>query len=89
MRGCCAKLGNTVDTHAKQKLLTKLKLAKVPEAEEETDHSLEFGKACEDHSCDHCTSTPNTVVKNLGTKQRVQKILGDCWQWEANGQCVK
>ena len=31
----------------------------------------------------------NAVVKNEGTKQRVQKILGDCWQWEANGQCVK
>ena len=22
-----------------------------------------------------------------GTKQRVQRILGDCWQWEVNGQC--
>ena len=31
----------------------------------------------------------NAVVKNQGTKQRVQKILGDCWQWEFNGQCVK
>ena len=31
----------------------------------------------------------NAVVKNQGTKQRVQRILGDCWQWEANGQCVK
>ena len=31
----------------------------------------------------------NTVVKNQGTKQRVQRILGDCWQWETNGQCVK
>ena len=29
------------------------------------------------------------VVKNQGTKQRVQRILGDCWQWEINGQCVK
>ena len=29
------------------------------------------------------------MVKNQGTKQRVQKILGDCWQWETNGQCVK
>ena len=29
------------------------------------------------------------MVKNQGTKQRVQRILGDCWQWEANGQCVK
>ena len=24
-----------------------------------------------------------------GAKQRVQRILGDCWQWETNGQCVK
>ena len=31
----------------------------------------------------------NAVVKNRGTKQRGQRILGDCWQWEANGQCSK
>ena len=31
----------------------------------------------------------NAVVKNPGTKPAVQRILGDCWQWEANGQCVK
>ena len=31
----------------------------------------------------------NAVVKNQGTKQRGQRILGDCWQWEANGQCSK
>ena len=31
----------------------------------------------------------NAVVKNQGRKQRVQRILGDCWQWETNGQCVK
>ena len=29
------------------------------------------------------------VVKNPGTKQRAQRILGDYWQWEFNGQCVK
>ena len=29
------------------------------------------------------------MVKNPGTKQRVQRSLGDCWQWEINGQCVK
>ena len=29
----------------------------------------------------------NAVVKNQGTKQRVQRILGDCWQWEFNRQC--
>ena len=31
----------------------------------------------------------NAVVKNQGTKHRVQRTLGDCWQWETNGQCVK
>ena len=31
----------------------------------------------------------NAVVKNQGTKQRVQRILGDCWQWKANGQSPK
>ena len=31
----------------------------------------------------------NAVVKNQGTKHRGQRILGDCWQWEANGQCSK
>ena len=29
----------------------------------------------------------NAVVKNPGTKQRGQRILGDCWQWKTNGQC--
>ena len=24
-----------------------------------------------------------------GPKQRGQRILGECWQWEANGQCSK
>ena len=28
----------------------------------------------------------NVVVKNQGIKQRVQRILGDAWQWETNGQ---
>ena len=31
----------------------------------------------------------NAVVKNQGTKQRGQRILGDCWQWKANGQCSR
>ena len=31
----------------------------------------------------------NAMVKNQGTKQRIQRILGDCWQRETNGQCVK
>ena len=29
------------------------------------------------------------MVKNQGTKQRVQRILGNCWQWEFNGLCIK
>ena len=31
----------------------------------------------------------NALVKNPGTKQRVQRILGDCWQWKTHGQCSK
>ena len=31
----------------------------------------------------------NAVVKNQGPKQRGQRIIGYCWQWETNGQCVK
>ena len=31
----------------------------------------------------------NAVVKNQGTTQRIQRILGVCWQWETNGQCSK
>ena len=31
----------------------------------------------------------NAVVKNQGTKQRAQRILGECWQWETNGQCSR
>ena len=31
----------------------------------------------------------NAAVTNQGTQQRVQRILGDCWQWEFNGQCSR
>ena len=31
----------------------------------------------------------NAVVKNQRTKQCVQIIIGDCWQWESNGQCSR
>ena len=27
--------------------------------------------------------------RNQGTKQREQRSLGDCWQWEFNGQCSR
>ena len=31
----------------------------------------------------------NAVVKNQGTKQRGQRTLGDCWQWEATGSVLE
>ena len=31
----------------------------------------------------------SVVVKNHRMKQREQRSLGVCWQWKANGQCVK
>ena len=31
----------------------------------------------------------NAVVKNQGTKQRGQRILGDCWQWKTKGSVLK
>ena len=31
----------------------------------------------------------NAVFENQGTKQRGQRILGDCWRWESNGQCSR
>ena len=31
----------------------------------------------------------SAVVKNQEAKQCEQRILGDCWQWEANGHCSK
>ena len=31
----------------------------------------------------------SAMVKNQGTKQRVQRTLGDCLQWKADGQCSK
>ena len=31
----------------------------------------------------------NAVVKNQVTKQREQRILEDCWQWESKGQCSR
>ena len=31
----------------------------------------------------------SVVVKNPRVKQCEQRSPGDCWQWKANGQCVK
>ena len=35
----------------------------------------------------HRNFETSAEVKNHRMKQREQRILGDCWQWEANGQC--
>ena len=29
----------------------------------------------------------NAAVKNPGNKTACERILGECWQWESNGQC--
>ena len=31
----------------------------------------------------------NLLVKNQREQRRVQKGQGDCWQWQASGQCTK
>ena len=39
-----------------------------------TDNSLEFGKACEDHSWNHCTSTPHRSETNGIAERAVSKV---------------
>ena len=39
-----------------------------------TDNSLEFGKACEDLSCNHCTSTPHRSETNGIAERAVRKV---------------
>ena len=39
-----------------------------------TDHSLEFGKACEDLSWNHCTSTPHRSETNRIAKRAVCRV---------------
>ena len=53
------------------------KLAKVPGTREETKshlHSLEFGKACEDLSWNHCTSTPHRSETNGIAERAVRRV---------------
>ena len=54
-------------------------LAKVPGAREEpkviyTDSSLDFGKACEDLSWNHCTSTPHRSETNGIAERAVRRV---------------
>ena len=39
-----------------------------------TDNSLEFGKACEDHSWNHCTSTPHRSETNGIAERAVRRV---------------
>ena len=39
-----------------------------------TDNSLEFGKACEEHSRNHCTSTPHRSETNGIAKRAVRRV---------------
>ena len=39
-----------------------------------TDHSLEFGKSCEDLSWNHCTSTPHRSETNGITERAVRRV---------------
>ena len=55
------------------------KLAKVPGTERKpkviyTDNSLEFGKACEDLSWNHCTSTPHRSETNGIAERAVRRV---------------
>ena len=59
------------------------KLAKVPGTREKperkpkviyTDNSLEFGKACEDLSWNHCTSTPHRSETNGIAERAVRRV---------------
>ena len=51
--------------------------------------SIEQDRRNKNFGATHGNYEKNAVVKNQGTKQRVQRILGDCWQWESNVQCIE
>ena len=68
-------------THVKQKLLRKTQksLQKFLEPERNpkviyTDNSLELGKACEDLSWNHCTSTPHRSETNGIAERAVRRV---------------
>ena len=63
-----------------------------------TDNSLEFGKACEDLSWNHCTSTPHRSETNGISERAVRRVkegtsalllqsgLNECW-WADSMEC--
>ena len=44
-----------------------------------TDISVEFGKACEDLSWNHCTSTPHRSETNGIAERAVRRMKGQLW----------
>ena len=54
-----------------------------------TDNSLEFGKACADLSCNHCTSTPHRSETNGIAERAVRRVKEGTsavlLQWLKNG----
>ena len=75
------ELNGSSRIRAKQKLLKKHKrsLQKLLEPDRKpqviyTDNSLEFGKACEDLSWNHCTSTPHRSETNGIAERAVRRV---------------
>ena len=57
--------------------------------EDDGERSIEQEIRNKNFGAKNWTYERNAVVKNQGTKQRGQEILGHCWQWETNGQCSR
>ena len=65
-----------------------------------TDKSLEFGKACEDLSCNHCTSTPHRSETHGIAERAVRRVkegtsavllqsgLGEKWRADSTECCT-
>ena len=81
MQSWCRPLNGSSRIRAKQKTSqeTQRSLQKFLEPERKpkviyTDNSLEFGKACEDLSWNHCTSTPHRSETNGIAERAVRRV---------------
>ena len=54
-----------------------------------TDNSLEFGKSCEDLSCNHCTSTPHRSETNGIAERAVRRVKEGSLQYCCNQVWIK
>ena len=69
-RPCKTKTSQETEKSLQQKFLEPTRQPKVIY----TDNSLEFGKACEDLSWNHCTSTPHRSETNGIAERAVRRI---------------